>query len=236
MIRPLSGPRLPPANGQPPRKLVVLLHGYGANGDDLIALGSVVGRLLPDALFLAPNAPDPVPGGFGGFQWFSLSHYDPNMLRRDPKHSAAIYGEMLEGAEKAAPSINAFIDEELARHKIDPANLALIGFSQGTMMSLHVGLRRTLPPACIIGFSGALLGADRLKTEAQHKPPVLLVHGDADDVVPPEALFAALSGLGEAEIPAEFHVCPGLGHGIDEEGLQIAARFLINAFRHRGNA
>lgn len=224
----LDGPRVPPASGRA-RALVVLLHGYGADGDDLIALAPAWARALPDVAFVAPHAPEPVPGMPMGRQWFALDRYDPDMLRRDPAETADVYQTVHAGAAQAAPSLDAFLDAELARTGVAPGRLALVGFSQGTMMALHVGLRRRTPPAAIVGFSGALVGADRLQQELAARPPVMLVHGDADDIVPIEALFAAVAGLGAAGVTAEWHICPGLGHGIDERGLMLGGRFLVES-------
>jgi phospholipase/carboxylesterase len=230
----LDGPRVAPAAGGPARELVVLLHGYGADGDDLIALAAHWQRLLPHAAFASPHAPESIAGfpaqAMGGRQWFSLSSYDPGMLRRDPAHAGGVYREMLDGANRAAPALQGFLDAELARCGLAPERLALVGFSQGTMMALHVGLRRPRAPAAIVGFSGALLGADRLRSEITCRPPVLLLHGDADEIVPVQALFAAAQGLGAADVVAEWHVVPGLGHGIDPGGLALAGRFLATAF------
>lgn len=221
----LDGPRVLPAAG-PPDSLVVLLHGYGADGNDLIGLADPWKRWLPRTAFVSPNAPEPIPGMPFGRQWFGLAGYDPNQMRRDPRHTAAVYKGMATGAVKAAGALDAFLDAELARHKLSPDRMALVGFSQGTMMSLHVGLRRKTGLAGIVGFSGALVGGDALKAEIACRPPVLLIHGDADEMVPVTALFGALEGLKEAEVPVRWHVCPGLGHGIDPEGLQMAGQFL----------
>ncbi len=224
-VIPLDGPRVAPASGKATH-LVVLVHGYGADGNDLIGLAPHWQRLLPGAAFVAPNAPERIPGMPWGYQWFSLSAYDPDMLRRDPALAPGVYQEMRAGAERAAAPLAAFIDAELARTGLGPERLALVGFSQGTMMSLQVGLRRTVAPAAIVGFSGALIGADRLAGEITARPPVLLIHGDQDDIVPVEALQAALDGLGAAGVTARWHVCRGMGHGIDPEGLELAGRFL----------
>lgn len=224
----LDGPRVPPASGWA-RALVVLLHGYGADGDDLIALAPAWARALPDAAFVAPHAPETIPAMPTGRQWFALDHYDPDMLRRDPAEAPDVYQRVHAGAVQAAPALDAFLDAELARTGVAPGRLALVGFSQGTMMALHVGLRRRVAPAAIVGFSGALVGADRLPGEIAARPPVMLVHGDADEMVPIEALFAATAGLGAAGVTAEWHICPGLGHGIDERGLMLGGRFLAES-------
>lgn len=215
----LDGPRVLPKDGAPPDQLVVLVHGYGADGNDLIGLAPYWQRALPRAAFAAPNAPERVPGSPFGYQWFGITRLDPQL--------------MAAGADGAAPKLNAFIDAELARHGLDDSKLALVGFSQGTMMALHVGLRRAKAPAVIVGYSGALVAADRLAAEVTHRPPVLLVHGDADPMVPVQALHAAVEGLGAAGVVVRFHVSRGVGHSIDPEGLELGGMFLRDAFAGR---
>jgi len=208
----LSGPVVPPASGGPARQLVVLLHGWGANGDDLIGLAPAWARALPDARFVSPHAPDPCDQNPMGRQWFSFNQATPAGLLR--------------GAERARAMIEQFVESELARLKLPAERAALVGFSQGAMMALHVGLRRVPALGAILGFSGALIGAETLAAEAKARPPILLVHGDADPVVPVESLHEALDSLGHAGIAAQFHIARGLGHGIDEEGLALGAQFL----------
>lgn len=212
----IDGPRLPPASGTP-QQLVILLHGYGADGNDLMGLAPYLARLLPQAYFVAPNAPEPCEMAPVGYQWFGISRFDP--------------GERERGAERAAPILNAFIDRELQRHGLSEAQLCLIGFSQGTMMALHVGLRRERPLAGIVGFSGMLVAPEKLADELRQRPPILLVHGDADEVLPVQSLFEAAQGLAAAEVAAEWHVSQGTGHGIAEDGLELAAGFLRRIFR-----
>lgn len=229
----IDGPRLEAASGRA-RKLVVLIHGYGADGNDLIELGAQWRGLLPDAAFAAPHAPGRIPGFppgmMGGRQWFALDAYDPNLLRRDPHHTAEIYATMQRAAEQAAPVLEHFIAAELERRGLRPSDLALVGFSQGTMMALHVGLRRDSGPAGILGYSGALLGGKDLKSQIRSRPPILLIHGDADEIVPIEAMHAALETLAAADCPARFHVSHGLGHGIDGQGLSLGGAFLADCF------
>lgn len=228
----IDGPRLAPAKG-PARKLVVLIHGYGADGDDLIELGAQWRSTLPDAAFAAPHAPTMIPGfppGMGGGrQWFALDAYDPNLLRRDPHQTAAVYATMQRAAEQVAPALEQFVNAELGRHNLGPGDLALVGFSQGTMMALHVGLRRDPAPAAILGYSGALLGGAGLEQQIRGRPPILLIHGDADEVVPIEAMHAALNALNAAGCAARFHVSRGLGHGIDGQGLALGGAFLAES-------
>ncbi|HEY4345591.1 MAG TPA: alpha/beta fold hydrolase [Parvibaculum sp.] len=210
----ITGPSIAAASGKA-EQLVVLCHGYGADGNDLIGLAPHWQRTLPHADFISPNAPQRCDAGFG-FQWFPISRLDP--------------AELMRGVESAAPILNEFIDEELAKRGLDGSRLALVGFSQGTMMSLQVGLRRATPPAAIVGYSGALAGGDRLKDELKGRPPVLLVHGDADEMLPVSRMHDAIRVLGDAGLSVQWHVSHGVGHGIDPEGLEIGGRFLRDAF------
>jgi phospholipase/carboxylesterase len=208
----LEGPEFGPAAGGAPRKLVLLLHGLGADGNDLIGLAPHLARLLPDAAFVSPNAPFPCDMAPYGYQWFSLQDRDP----------AAI----LSGVQAARPILDAFIDAQLARFKLTEPDLALVGFSQGTMMSLYTAPRRGKSVAGVVGFSGALVGQDLLAAEVKSRPPMLLVHGDADPVVPVAASKAAKAALEAQGFTVELHIRPGLPHGIDEQGLVLAGRFL----------
>jgi phospholipase/carboxylesterase len=169
-------------------------------------------RHLPDAEFSSPDAPEACDMAPSGRQWFSLQSREP--------------ASMLAGAERAAPILNEFIDYELARLNLTDRQLALVGFSQGTMMALHAGLRRPRPPAAIIGFSGSLVAPERLASEASARPPVLLIHGDRDEVVPVQALHEAVAGLASAAVGVIWHVCNGMGHQIDQTGLDMGTEFL----------
>ncbi|HEY4264545.1 MAG TPA: dienelactone hydrolase family protein [Micropepsaceae bacterium] len=211
----LDGPRLPPVR-PPATHLVVLCHGYGSDGNDLIGLAPHWRNALAGAAFVSPNAPERIAGA--GYQWFPLSRIDPQ--------------ETLRGTEAAAPKLNAFIDEELARLQLTGDKLALVGFSQGTMMSLYVGLRRNPAPAAIVGFSGMLVGAESLP-HSGNAPPVLLLHGDMDQVIAPQALFMSANALGAAGVSVQWHMSKGLAHGIDATGLALAGQFLSDAFAGR---
>ena len=226
----LDGPRMPPAYGGPARQLVVLLHGYGADGNDLISLAGNWQSRLPGAAFVAPNGPEFSEVVAQGRQWFSLGNYDPDRMRRDPAGAAAEYDRREADAERAAPALNAFLDAELERYGLSDESLALVGFSQGTMMSLYVSLRRERRCAAVLGFSGALVGASGTPAAVRSRPPVFLFHGDADEVVPIHALFLSIEGLAAAGVSLEWHICAGIGHGIDPEGLEIGGRFLADAF------
>lgn len=208
----LDGPRHGPARGTPARALVVFLHGLGADGHDLISLAPLLEPLLPGTAFVSPHAPFPCDMAPMGRQWFSLQNRDPDLL--------------LAGVAAAAPVLNAFLDKELERLGLTDDRLALVGFSQGTMTALHVALRRPRPCAVVVGFSGALLKPEVLSAEIRSRPPVLLIHGDADQVVPFAALAQAEQALKRNGVPVAAYRRPGLGHGIDQEGLQLCASAL----------
>jgi phospholipase/carboxylesterase len=217
----LDGPRLAPRTGAA-RQLVVFLHGYGADGNDLIEIGRAWQQYLPQAAFVSPHAPEPCGQAPVGRQWFGLTFRDPN--------------ERWVGVNKAAPQLERFFEAELARHQLPPSALALVGFSQGTMMALHVGLRRAVPPAAIVGYSGMLVlptagGAEAMAAEVKSRPPVLLVHGDQDELIPPQALFQGAQDLAALGVPVEWHLSAGVGHGIDGEGLRHGGEFLARCYR-----
>jgi phospholipase/carboxylesterase len=209
----LDGPRRAPTNGQAADSLVIFLHGYGSNGEDLIGLSPYWDKLLPGTAFVSPNAPEEIPGMGGAFQWFPLSTMDPSVVARS--------------ARAAAPVLSAFITAEMARHNVGPQRTVLVGFSQGTMMALEVGLAWPTAFAGIIGFSGALVGFDGAKS----KPPVLLIHGDQDDRVPHAASVGAVAALKAAGLDARLHTSPRLAHSIAMDGLQAAAGFLSGVLK-----
>jgi phospholipase/carboxylesterase len=208
----LSGPSRPPAAGGKPGRLVVLLHGLGADGNDLIGLASYWAPLLPEAEFLAPNAPFPCDMAPYGYQWFSAQDRSPPAV--------------LAGVRAAAPMLDAFLDESLDARGLGDRDLVLVGFSQGTTMSLFVGLRRPRPAAGILGYSGRLLAPELLAGELRSRPRILLVHGTEDPLVPYQSLAAAKADLEAAKVPVETLTCPGIGHSIDEQGLRRGGHFL----------
>jgi phospholipase/carboxylesterase len=221
MAAELDGPRIEPRSGAA-RQLVVFLHGYGADGNDLIDIGRAWQALLPQAAFVSPHAPEPCGQAPTGRQWFPLTMRDP--------------GERWTGVTAATPILENFLDTELKRRALPPSALALVGFSQGTMMALHVGLRRAVAPAAIVGYSGLFVVPENVDPDAfagdiRAKPPVLLIHGDRDDLIPVQALFHASQALASLEVPVEWHISAGIGHGIDQEGLRHGGEFLARRLR-----
>jgi phospholipase/carboxylesterase len=208
----IDGPRQDPASGEPATAQVILLHGYGADGNDLIGLAPYWARQLPHVGFVSPHAPFPCEMSPMGRQWFSLGDRSPE--------------SMLAGTRMAAQVIDGFIDDEMKRHGLKADRIALVGFSQGTMMSLFVGPRRADPIAGIVGFSGRLVGPELMAEEVKSKPPVTLIHGDADEMVPAAALGQAVAGLEAVGIEVASEMRPHLGHSIDEQGLRIGLEFL----------
>jgi phospholipase/carboxylesterase len=214
MTRKLQSDRKGVARGKA-RSAVIFLHGYGADGADLLGLADPLAPHLPDTAFFAPNAPERCEGNPFGFQWFPIPWLDGS------SEAAAMAGMLA-----ASDDLNAFIDETLSAEGLEPAALALVGFSQGTMMSLQVAPRRPAPVAAIVGFSGRLLNPKALAGEAVSKPPVLLIHGDADEMVPVASLSEAGDALTEAGFETYAHVSKGIGHGIAPDGLSLALSFL----------
>ena len=215
MSKIVNGSSLQPLTGGSPKQIVLLLHGYGSNGADLISLAPHWQRDLPDALFLAPNAPQRLSYMSSGYQWWPLSAFTPLALAS--------------GAASAAPAIDAFIERKLHQYGLTEASLAIVGFSQGTMMALHVGLRRPRQVAAIIGYSGMLTGGHELSHSPITRPPVLLVHGSADSVVPVAALHAAKTELEHLGINVTTHISLGVGHSVDPGGLRMGGEFVAKA-------
>ncbi len=212
----IFGPERPPAKAGDARQLVVFLHGWGADGNDLIGLADPWGEVLPHAHFISPHAPDVCDANPAGRQWFSFQDRSAE--------------EITAAAAEAAVIINRFLDDSLERLSLTDDQLALVGFSQGAMLALYIALRRANPCAGVVGYSGALIGAETLADEIRSKPPMLLAHGDADPVVPFASLGAAIQMLGSHGIAARRHAGQGLGHGIDGPGLEMGGEFLAEAF------
>lgn len=216
MIPTLTGPEVQPLSGGPARQLVVLLHGVGVDGSDLAELIPYLAPALPDAVFIAPNGPEPYDLAPFGRQWFSLAD----------RSGAA----MAAGVRNAAAILDAFLDQQLARFGLDDGALALVGFSQGTMTALHVAPRRDKAMAAIVGFSGAVVAPEALAAELRSRPRVLLIHGEADEVVNPACLAQAERSLSAVGIPVLADMRPELGHSIDGPGLSLAIGFLRQSF------
>jgi phospholipase/carboxylesterase len=212
MMIELSGPTRSPKAGGRAEYLVILLHGVGADGNDLIDLADKWSTLLPKAAFVSPNAPFSCEGAPFGFQWFSL---------RDMTKEA-----MLKGIKEVAPVLNNYINKQLIRYGLNDDRLVLAGFSQGTMMALHMGLTREQKMAGVLGYSGALLNEDKMNGQNITKTPVMLVHGDIDMVVPSQAMFIAEQELDKMGVPVQAILRPGLGHGIDDYGIKKGGEFI----------
>jgi len=208
----LSGPMLAPRAGGRPRQVVVLLHGYGSDGSDLIALAAHWQQVLPHALFVSPNAPEVSSDNPQGYQWFALD--------LDRPQSRTV------GAPLARPILERFLAALWAQTGLSARETFLAGFSQGAMMALHVGLALPERLAGIVAFSGAFIPPPGFAEGRHPAPPVCLVHGDADGVVDPGLSDEAERALRARGVPVAYHVSPGVGHGIDPAGLEFATAFL----------
>lgn len=211
----LDGPKIPASSGTAD-SLIVLCHGYGGNGADLIGLAGFWQKLLPNTAFIAPDAPQACGLGGTGFQWFPIVPGSPH--------------ESQKALPLAVKVLDEFISDQLIKFNFDESRLALVGFSQGTIMALHLGLRRTIAPAAIIGFSGALALADKLN-ETTARPPVLLIHGDSDPMISPNATITANKKLNEIGCACEYHISENCGHSIMPSGLALAREFLVKHLR-----
>ena len=215
MTRALQGGRKEPVSGEI-RSAVIFLHGYGANGADLLGLADPLADHLPDTLFLSPDAPEECAGAPMGRQWFPIPWIDGSSEE-----------ESRAGLDRAAEDLNAYLDGVMVDEDLLPEQVMVLGFSQGTMMALHVLPRREDPVAGIVAISGRLLEPEALVDDAQSRPPVLLIHGDQDDVVPPQSLPQAAEALQEAGWKEVFaHIMQGTGHGIAPDGLEVSLAFM----------
>tara|TARA_B100000768_G_scaffold48809_1_gene47600 strand:+ start:86 stop:733 length:648 start_codon:yes stop_codon:yes gene_type:complete len=213
----ISGPIIEPSSGNSPKQMIIFVHGYGADGNDLIGLANYFQSILPEAIFLSPHAPEACSMNPSGYQWFDLTSTDP----------AVLWSKIL----VAADHLNEFIDSKLLEYNIAEENLALIGFSQGTMMSLHVSLRRKNTMAAVLGYSGRLIGADLLKDDLISKPSIYLIHGDQDPMVPYQESLTAEKVLKEYSIDIKTHISEHTQHSIAEDGLRIGVDFLASKLK-----
>ncbi|NQW00941.1 MAG: prolyl oligopeptidase family serine peptidase [Rhodospirillales bacterium] len=212
----LHGPTFAPASGAAPKQLVILCHGVGSDGQDLIGLAPYFAKVLPDAQFVSPNAPYAFDMAPVGYQWFSLDNPTPE--------------SRLAGTQAAAPILNAFIDSQMQAYGLTDTDVALIGFSQGSMMALHVGVRRQRPLAAIVAYSGALIGPELVANEVKSQPPILMMHGSTDDVVPPDALYEGVAVLQAAGLNVKGEIVPNLGHGLNDQSILAGMAFLAESF------
>ncbi|WP_456386260.1 alpha/beta hydrolase [Profundibacter sp.] len=214
MIRKLKSTRRAAASGKP-TSLMVFLHGYGADGDDLMGLASQMAAYFPDTVFVAPDAPQTCAGNAAGFQWFSV-----------PQVDGASEEDAVEGMMQSARDLDAFLDQVMEQEGVSADKCVIFGFSQGTMMALQVAPRRQQPLAAVVGFSGSLMLPDALRDEVVSRPPVMLLHGDKDEVVPPEALSKAEFALDALGFEVYAFVMENAAHGIASDGLSVASGFL----------
>jgi len=221
MSKIVNGASLKPRSGAKPKQIVLLLHGYGSSGTDMISLAPHWQDALPDALFLAPHAPQRCAILATGYQWWGLTGFAPSALAS--------------GAASAAPAIDAFIDRKLSQYGLAEENLALVGFSQGTMMALHIGLRRQRAVASVVGYSGMLTATTELAHTDFVKPPVLLVHGTADPVVPIAALHMAEKDLKHLGVQVTTHISHGVGHSVDPVGLRLGRDFIAGSMTRQSD-
>lgn len=214
----INGPSRPPLKNGPAKSVIVLLHGYGADGNDLLSLADHWAGLLPESAFHAPHAPFPCEASSFGRQWFGFQGRSETDIFAD--------------AQKAALLLDGYLDGLLKDMNLEDGNLALVGFSQGTMMALQTGLRRSYPVAGILGFSGALLAPESLAKEIKSRPPVLLIHGTDDPVLPFEAMGRAQEALQQTNVSVVTQARPGVGHWIDASGLSRGGEFLVSCLSH----
>ncbi len=206
-----------PAQSGKAEWLVIFLHGYGSAGAELMSFADYWQSSMPNVTFVAPDGPTPAKDG--GFQW----------IGKRPGTDPRLYDDAVE----VSPVLHSFIDAELARENLDASRLALVGFSQGTVVALHLGLRREAAPAAVLGYAGGLVGADKLQDEITSKPPVMLVHGEQDALAPVYGMMASVKALSAAGIICQDVPIPNLGHEVNADALIYGARFLLSAFAFR---
>ena len=212
----IDGPSILPLSGTSAKQLIIFCHGYGADGNDLIGLANYFQQALPDAYFISPNAPETCPMNPTGYQWFDFTSNDPDLIWKKVNDAGII--------------LNEFIDSKLNELKLTDKDLSLVGFSQGTMISLHVGLRRNKAMSSIVGFSGRLIREDTLKREMNAKPPIYLIHGDQDPMVPYSDTINATKILKDLDVNVQSHISLNTPHSIAQDGLEIAIQFLLSNF------
>ncbi|MEE2704634.1 MAG: dienelactone hydrolase family protein [Pseudomonadota bacterium] len=222
----LDGPIFKPKPGNIIKSAVIMLHGYGADGNDLIQLAPMFSHFLPDTIFFSPHAPDKTSHGVGR-QWFNIDFYTPELIRENKSELVSLLSKMHQGAQRSSSLINDYIKKIKIDYKLTNRNIMLVGFSQGTMMAISNGLLHENALAGIVGFSGALMGEKEIIKNIKSPSPVLLIHGNDDDLIPPEATIYMHDTLKKYNIEVSHHILNNVGHNINEEGISIAKEFLL---------
>jgi len=221
----IDGPCFGPSSGKKAKSAIIFLHGYGSDGNDLIQLAPNFSNFFPDTAFYSPNGPYQSINGIGR-EWFSLNNYDPSMIKHKKYEMNEILSTMYQGAKESGEILNTYINGIVSKLNISYNSLALIGFSQGTMMALHVGLRQSDRLAAILAYSGIILGESDIKETCKSKPPIMMIHGSQDQLIPVEALHHATNILKNNNIIHESHIINELGHGINDEAIKVGIDFL----------
>tara|TARA_B100001094_G_C17995269_1_gene702340 strand:- start:13 stop:723 length:711 start_codon:yes stop_codon:yes gene_type:complete len=228
--RELTGPYSKPTSGGIAKNAVIMLHGYGSDGNDLIQLAPYFAKEMPNTAFFSPHAPDLTLHGIGR-QWFNIDNYRPEIINDDKSEVLELLSNMHEGAKRSSSLLKIYLNTIKLEHNLDYRNIAIMGFSQGTMMAVNVGLTHDEMIGGIVGFSGALIGQNEIVKNIQSPPPIVLIHGKEDDLVPAKASSHMYETLKEINVDINLHLIDNLGHNINEEGLLIARRFLIKNFK-----
>ena len=226
----LTGPYSKPTSGRIPKNAVIMLHGYGSDGNDLIQLAPYFAKDMPNTAFFSPHAPDLTIHGVGR-QWFNIDNYRPEIIQDSKSEIIKLLSSMHEGAKKSSSLLKSYLNNIKLEHNLDYKNIALMGFSQGTMMGVNVGLMQDKMVGGVVGFSGALIGQNEIIKNIKSPPRIVLIHGKKDDLVPAEASSHMYETLKEIDVDINLHLIDNLGHNINEEGLLIARNFLINNFK-----